>query len=338
MVDAVGTAHIAEWMGWVSIALCIGSMAGPLLGGVIFAVAGYDAVFWMLIGLILLDIVFRVIMVERQFPDLEVDQPAAKPSQVTDPQHLGSSVQNPDLSSKEDDMVVEVTTPEPGQLDHINADIPRRQLPAVLSLLASQRMLIAVWNTAVLAAIFSGFQAVLAVYVMKLWGWDALGAGLIFLPLTIPSFIAPVVGRFSDRFGARWITFAGFICMCPPLVLLMLVGANTVAHKVVLCVLLGLIGLAITLVLDPLLGEYVAVAKSKEISRPGSYNQPRDAYAQAYALFNGSWAVGNVGSLWAGLMYERYGWAVMAWSLGLLSGLTSLLALLPRSARERAVK
>lgn len=46
-------------------ATSVGSLAGPLLGGVVYAHAGYYAVFAIGFGIIAIDIILRLMMVEK---------------------------------------------------------------------------------------------------------------------------------------------------------------------------------------------------------------------------------------------------------------------------------
>jgi MFS family permease len=52
-------------MGYVAMATSLGSLSGPLLGGVVYAQAGYYAVFAMGFAIIGVDILLRLMMVEK---------------------------------------------------------------------------------------------------------------------------------------------------------------------------------------------------------------------------------------------------------------------------------
>ena len=66
LVDTVGQAHIGEFMGYVGIALNAGTLVAPLLGGVIFAKSGYNAVFGLIIAVVGVDILLRLFMKEQK--------------------------------------------------------------------------------------------------------------------------------------------------------------------------------------------------------------------------------------------------------------------------------
>ena len=53
-------------MGYVGMGMSVGVLAGPLLGGVVFDRAGYNAVFGMAYALVLVDIILRLLLVEKK--------------------------------------------------------------------------------------------------------------------------------------------------------------------------------------------------------------------------------------------------------------------------------
>lgn len=63
--DTVEKDQIGQALGYTTAAFSIGSLAGPLLGGVVYARGGYYAVFAMGFALILLDILLRLFMIEK---------------------------------------------------------------------------------------------------------------------------------------------------------------------------------------------------------------------------------------------------------------------------------
>ncbi|KAJ4366476.1 hypothetical protein N0V83_008112 [Neocucurbitaria cava] len=110
------------------------------------------------------------------------------------------------------------------------------------------------------------------------------------------------------------------------------VDENTIKDKVLLCALLALIGLFLSLTFPPIMAEISSIVEAKEKSMLAAGHPgfgPGGAFAQAYALFNVAFAGGcMVGPLLAGFIVQDKGWATMAWVLGLLSGITSLPAVL----------
>ena len=203
-----------------------------------------------------------------------------------------------------------------------------RTLPPVILLLSSRRLLSALYCTLVQSALLASWDAVLPLRVHKLFGWNSLGAGLIFLPLVLPSFVAPLVGAFSDRYGARLPTSIGFVLATPFLILLRIVEHEGRSQVVILCVLLACLGVALTMVMTPLLAEITYIIDTKEKHHPGLFGQ-KGAYAQAYGLFNCAFAGGMlVGPLWAGAVVDKQGWGTMCLTLGIFAVVSAIPAFL----------
>ena len=200
--------------------------------------------------------------------------------------------------------------------------------PSVIVLLSSRRLLSALYCALMQSALLTAWDSVLPLRVNKIFGWQSLGAGLIFLPLVLPNFLAPVVGAFSDRYGSRLPTSIGFLLATPFLVLLKLVDHGGRSQVVILCVLLACLGVALTIVMTPLLAEVAYILEAKEKHHPGLFGQ-KGAYAQAYGLFNCAFAGGMlVGPLLAGALVDQQGWGTMCLTLGILSVVSVIPALL----------
>ncbi|KAK6438683.1 hypothetical protein LTR95_005121 [Oleoguttula sp. CCFEE 5521] len=65
MADTVGQEHVGEYMGYIAIGVNAGSVIGPLLGGVVFAKLGYNAVFIMAMITLAGDVALRFLMLEK---------------------------------------------------------------------------------------------------------------------------------------------------------------------------------------------------------------------------------------------------------------------------------
>lgn len=70
--------------------------------------------------------------------------------------------------------------------------------------------------------------------------------------------------------------------------------------------------------------EVSGTVKAMAIAQPAVFG-PSGAYAQAYALYNMSYAGAMiVGPMWAGFVKESQGWGTMCWSLGILSAVSAV--------------
>ncbi|KAI9722180.1 MAG: hypothetical protein M1828_004863 [Chrysothrix sp. TS-e1954] len=197
-------------------------------------------------------------------------------------------------------------------------------LPAVLTLLASRRLLVALYGTLVQASLLTAFDSTLPLYVRQIFHFNSLGAGLLFLPIVIPNGLAPLVGHFADRYGPRWLAAVGFLLAVPFLVLLRFVDHDSLKQKVLLCALLALFGASVVMGFAPLMAEISYVVEAKEKNHPGKYGR-MGAYAQAYALWNMAFAAGClVGPIWGGMVNESFGWGTMGWTLAIWAGTTAV--------------
>jgi MFS family permease len=321
LVDTVGQKQIGQTLGWLSLSMSLGVLIAPVLGGVVYEKAGYYAVYYVALGLIILDIVLRLALVEKKIArqwgvEERVEEESVEDrvggAAITTLDHPSDGSNNLDEKGEE---VFESQTPTPEQA--VAATQPHSKLPPVLTLLASRRLLAALWGMVVQGSLMTAFDSVVPLYVQETFGWTSTGAGLVFLAVIIPGFIAPVVGWASDRYGPRWLCFGGFMFAIPFWILLILVDHNSLKQKVLFCALLALIGLSLAVVMPPLMAEITYVVEAKEKATPGRYGV-NGAYAQAYGLFVTAFAAGSlIGPVWAGYVRDAAGWGTMSWSLGL---------------------
>ncbi|KAL9066070.1 MAG: hypothetical protein Q9161_007795 [Pseudevernia consocians] len=335
IADTVGQKDVGQSLAYMSMAMMIGTLVAPLLGGVVFARVGYDAVFEMTLGLIGLDILFRFVMIERKAAkDGRQEDILETSSHLERAEIVEKAVIEPEKTIREHDVEyaeaernhrLGSTAQEAGKIPAPLKPRGRVRLPAILILLSSRRLISALWGTLIQGTLFSGLETVLPLQTQAVFGWNSEGGGLIFLPLTLTAFSGPAIGWFCDRHGPRWPAFVGFLLLCPFLTLLRLVIDDTLNQKVLLCVLLTLAGFCFTMTLDPLMAEIAYVVEQKAKDDPETYGSAEKVYAQAFALFSMAWSLGNtVGPLFAGLIRDAAGWGTMSWALGLIGGVTAV--------------
>jgi MFS family permease len=66
LIDTVGQKEIGKAMGYFSLCINLAVLVGPVLSGIIFTQSGYLAVFAMAFGLIYLDILLRLALIEKK--------------------------------------------------------------------------------------------------------------------------------------------------------------------------------------------------------------------------------------------------------------------------------
>lgn len=212
---------------------------------------------------------------------------------------------------------------------------------AAWSSLATRRFLVILGGICVSSAFYSAFDTVsscspysqdlsdrreqiLPLQTVHAFHWDSTGSGLIFLPLSLPTLLSPLLGRAVDKFGTRIVALTGFIAGLPCYVALSFVRSNTIGHKTLMCFSLFGMGLCLIAQMIPLMTEVSKVVDRKgDNEGEGSGN---GTVATGYALFNAAYASGIVlGAFLGGLATEELGWRVTT----LLLGAVSLTAAIP---------
>ena len=310
LVDTVGPGQIGQAMGYVGIGINLGVLLSPLLGGVVFNRGGYYSVFAMVFALIALDITLRLAIVERKSTVRDIGLQEDLGEQTTSSNGNGDAQHTSDNQHEGDS----------------RQSIPAStsKVPAAFTLLASRRFAVALGISLVQAALTSSFDTILPLFVRDTFGWNAIGAGLIFLPLALPALVSPVAGWMTDRYGPRWLAAASLLLACPWLVCLRYVSHDSMSQKILLVILLLGTGLCLNIILAPAMAEIAYVIEAKEEKEPGIFGSS-GAYAQAYGLSCLAFAAGGlVGSLWSGMIIDRTGWSTVTWTLGLLSAIASM--------------
>ncbi|OAA79637.1 Major facilitator superfamily domain, general substrate transporter [Akanthomyces lecanii RCEF 1005] len=335
LIDSVDKKHVGRSAGYTSTALTLGILLGPLIGGIVYDRAGNYAVFAICFGLIGIDIVLRLIIVEVKDARKWI---SPEPEPVATPEFAATKTAG-EVGAEQDATVTDPTsftsqaTREPAALeDGVGGNGRRRSKGkfsiagqnGILGLLKKRRMLCALFGVIIQSTTQTSFDAIMPLEVHDLFNWNSLGGGLIFLPVILPSFLGPVVGSLSDKYGPRWFAAGGFLLSVPFFVCFRFVTENTINHKVMLCGLLVAIGIGEALQVAPLMAEISwAAEEGRDDDEAGAV-----PYAQAYALYNISFAAGAIiGPLLSGMVRESAGFGTVGWALAILSGFTALVML-----------
>jgi MFS family permease len=328
--DTVGKAGIGQAVGIIGIPMSVGPIVGPLLGGIIYARDGYYAVFGLMFAMLAVDAVLRLIMIEKRVAQKWLEADAVQPN-ATDvrPESGGLASLTPCPESFGTSYTII------GNGDKAtNGAIPLRQilhyeLPPILRLLLSFRMLVALAGGLLQSSLNVAFDSTLPLTVKALFGWQQTGQGLIFITILIPSLLQPVFGAITDRYqqGRRLLAASGCLLATPAYMLLRLVTQDTLGQKALLCVLLVIIGLAMAISMPAIIAEIsatVAVAEKNDLQAIKG-----TAIATGWSLVNTAYAAGcMIGPLFSGLICNAAGWQTTVWCLGLLSGVTGVFLLL----------
>ncbi|KAK7424971.1 hypothetical protein QQZ08_008367 [Neonectria magnoliae] len=311
VIDTVDSSDVGKATGFIGMATSFGILSAPLLGGVVYAKGGYYTVFAMCFGLLAVDIVLRLAIIEVKEAKQWLDGPTTPPPRADPESNLRMSSR-----PEEEGGNTEVKT---AGLSKEAQRASKSPIGTLIRLLRKPRLLSALWGTLVHAIIQTSFDSTLPLLVADIFGWDSIGGGLIFLPIILPSFGSPVIGAFSDRYGPKWLAAFGFCFATPFLICLRFVSEDSMANKVMLCGLLAGVGIALACVFGPLMAE---INWSVQGDGQDSDDVP---VAQAYGLYNMAFSGGTIiGPLIGGLIKESAGWGTVAWTMGVMTFVSAI--------------
>ncbi|KAE8333893.1 major facilitator superfamily domain-containing protein [Aspergillus sergii] len=350
LVDTVGKDELGQALGYIGMGMTLGVMGGPLLGGVLYEHGGYYAVFALAFALIGLDILFRIIMIEKKYaakwlPPTQASSDGEKlnneaASQDTT-ESAGPSTRKSDHNREGHPQTVAPALSESSQIieklsdrglndpNHSTTTGPH-PARAILTLLASHRMLVTIWAYFILSLVLTSLDSVLPLYVQDTFHWGQTGQGLIFVPLSIPHLIDPIVGFLNDKCpdARRYLAAGALFATVPVIVCFRFVTEDSMRQKVLLCALLALLGACLAFLMPPILVEASYVVQEKEEKNPNIFGKG-GAMALSYGILNAAFAAGSiVGPFFAGFIRESAGWATMSWALALLTGVSAVPVLL----------
>lgn len=322
LVDTVGREGLGQAVGYVSMSISIGTLGGPLLGGVLYQHCGYYSVFGLAFGLIGIDILLRLVLIEKRHA-------ARWLTQEKETLSLEQDGESKTTTAVESDPSIIANHP-PSDIPEETPTETQNPLRQAITLLKSPRLVVSLWGYFIISLVLTSFDSVLPLFVQETFGWEQTAQGLIFIPMMVPNLIDPVTGYIIDKYpcSSRFLAGGAFICAVPIAVLLRLVSENAMHDKVILCALLALLSLCLAVAMPPLVTEVFHAVKEKEDESPDSFGRG-GAVALAFGLSNMGFAAGSlIGPFFAGFIRQNAGWATMGWAMGLITGVSAIPILL----------
>lgn len=251
---------ISSKMGTALSSSSVGLVISPLLGGVVYSKTGLWGVLGMMIGLIGLNIILISLMIEKRTAKQYILIDTSSRPHSTSEQHRRPSTQvTYETFGHFDFHITPATAHHPSEASlrkasttdvDSTAPIPlhsKSNLPPIFHLIRSPRILASTYGVFTQFGLLASFDAFLPLFVKRRFGWDSLGAGLIFLCIAIPALTGPLAGKLADQFGNRRVAVAGCLLGVPPLLGLRWVGYQETGELgrevILLCALLALIGM-----------------------------------------------------------------------------------------------
>lgn len=253
LADICQDESVGKMMGYATAAYSVGGFVAPFVGGVLYKHAGYYTVFGVGFGLIAIDAVLRILLVEPKRLEEDTNNYTASTSpsisSLTTPisalSEQKSKFNGSDMlfahdlrrpRSREDSISTEETlrTDTSSTLTETQ-DIPK-SLPRnpLVTLLLSSRTLINFSINTINSMILSGLDVTLALFVESQFHWDAQGSGLIYIALALPTVLQMIYGSVVDKCGPRFPATIGLLIGIAPFACFRFIEQNTLGHKVYL--------------------------------------------------------------------------------------------------------
>ncbi|KAI0201467.1 major facilitator superfamily domain-containing protein [Astrocystis sublimbata] len=325
VLDTVGPQDLGKVIGTIFSIISVGQLMAPVIGGVLYEKTGYAGVFGLGAGILALDFIMRLLVIEKKTAAKYAEPSTNGPlpdsaSQVGDNNETGHEPSEEDaLLPKEDEAYKIRKTP--------NKLV--RAFP-ILVCFKSPRLVMSLCLAFVQAALLAVYDATIPTEAQALFQFSPLQAGLIFIALDIPYLIlGPLAGWAVDRYGTKLAAVIGFGWMVPVLILLRLPPDLMLPKSqniILFCALLALNGVGLAIIGSPSVVEASAVVQKYDKANPGFFGA-NGPYAQLYGFNSLFFCAGlTVGPVVGGLLKDSIGYGNMNLVFAIVSAVTAVLS------------
>lgn len=323
IADSADVSNMAYYMSFPAIATSSGMFLGPLIGGIMYERLGYYAVFYVSFGILVLDLLLRVFMLEKSQLRIKRHKRALELSEQ------GPSTLSPEMVLYMNAYITHTNQSEEykkreKELQQIHGTFftisgKRFRMPVLLELIKEVRVLNALFLSIAIAWMMTFFDTTTPLHVEDIFHFNSEQSGYVFLALAVPSIFEPFVGKMCDKYGYRYTIAGGYLLMAPILVLFRLPTKKTTGDIVMFVAFVAIMGFLIMGVLSPIMAEVSAAVGEIESRHPGIYGKSK-GYGQAYGLFNVGFSLGSlIGTFHSGETRKHAGWNMLTVSLAIVA-------------------
>ncbi|MCJ1443716.1 MAG: hypothetical protein MMC23_004216 [Stictis urceolatum] len=313
-LDTVGPGDLGKTIGTIFSITSVGELAAPVLGGVLYKKAGDEAVFGLSAGLLVLDFVMRILLIEKKVARRYYETTG----KTQDGHDARSEEQSADDADQDQDTEANEDQPLLGQKEETEYKILQEDQPAlirtipVLYCFRNPSLLSAMLVAFVQALLLGVIDSTVSTHAEDILSFHSLRSGLLFLPIGIVNAIlGPVAGWAVDRFGTKLPAVFGYSFLVPVLVALRAVTHDSKAQLVLYCALLALVGVGLASIGAPSIVEAGTVVQKYEEKNPGFFGE-QGPYAQLYGINSMVFNLGlTVGPILAGSLKDGVGYGNM---------------------------
>ena len=322
LLETVGQENLGKTIGTIFSLCSVATLFAPVLGGLLYAKTGYIGVFGLGIGLIAIDFIMRLLMIEKK---------------VARPHYMDHFYQHD--TNLPDEASATECTPLFNRLDpelqFYRLPTPKsritKALPVLLTL-SDRALLTAFFIGFVQAVLLGAFDATVPLVGSQRYGFDSLKAGLLFFPLGGTDVLfGPIFGACVDRWGTKPLSVLGFAYLVPALALLRLPAEVAddlgLGHQVALYAsLLAVNGIGLAIINSTSIVESGNILE-KYFKANDALFESQAPYAQLFGINSMVWSLGlTVGPLLAGALKEKVGYGNMNAALAGICAFAALLS------------
>lgn len=349
LVDTIESHELGPWVGFGLSGMNFGVLVSPTLGGIVYEKAGFYPVFIMGLGVVLINLVLILLMIDRKTAaKYRGHNDSTESSSLPNGNSPRSAIANGKrrLSTVEEGDST-ITTPLLSHCRETSSAVTKDPSwwTIVGGFVRNHRIFATLYGCLINTILVSGMDAVLPIFIKQTFHWFSGATGAIFLNFSIPSLICPLVGMISDKYGVRLISGLGFTLEGVAVALLALIKHDDTASKVMACVLLSFVGklrpqfherqfslypricsqqtgMGLNTSLIPLVAEIPRIVNTVQEEQPDIYGEYGDKspVTEAYMLLGATFGAGTVlGPLLSELTFENLGWTGFTTMLGFLS-------------------
>ncbi|OGM42567.1 MFS multidrug transporter [Aspergillus bombycis] len=306
IADNVRQEHLGKTYGVISLVVAAGTSGGPMAAGILFEIGGYWLAWSSAFAIIVVDIVLRVLMIER---------PRTQPGTPRGDDH---DPENDPLLSNNISIVEE-----------------KKGWHFYTYLLRHRQFVCGAMSYFVFAILISSFDTTIPLHVRDAFDWGSMMSGLLFAALQGPGIImSPLCGWLKDRYGTRYPTAAGFAILTPIMWVLGMPGddrfpgvngGNT--GQIVYAICVTAVGTFSCLLNGAGTIEATVTVDEIEARHPGIFG-PNGGYSRALSVSSMSWTAGAfIGPILSGYLTEQVGYYEMNCVIAVLCALSTVNAL-----------
>lgn len=221
IIETVGQENLGKTMGTIFSFISVAGLFSPIIGGLLYEKTGYRGVFGVGIGLVCIDFVLRLLMVEKKVAAKYLEANSGDSGETS---HEEEETEQTPLLSSSSAVSNRYRLTEPK--NRIVRSFP------ILLLFHDSGLLTALWIGFMQALLLGAFDATVPLVASEQFGFNSLKAGLLFLPLGgADFFLGPVFGWCVDRYGTRPLSILGFTWLAPMLALLRIPTEGAITRK-----------------------------------------------------------------------------------------------------------